>query len=220
MATALVTGAGRGIGLAFCRAFAQRGDTVIAACRMPTAELSSLGVRIERGVDVTSDSAVSSLAQRLAGTKIHLLVNNAGILTREGLDDLDLEKVRHQIEVNSIGPLRVTRALLPLLAPQAKVAIITSLMGSMGDNGSGGYYGYRMSKAAVNAGGVSLARDLAPRGIAVALLHPGYVRSDMTNQQGTVDPDDSVRGMLACIDALTLETSGQFHRYTGELLPW
>jgi NAD(P)-dependent dehydrogenase (short-subunit alcohol dehydrogenase family) len=182
--------------------------------------LEALGVRIEPGVDVTDEAAIRALVQHLEGTKIDLLVNNAGIMTREGLDGLDPAHVRSAIEVNAIGPLLMTYALLPLLRSGSKIAMITSLMGSMGDNGSGGYYGYRMSKAALNAAGVSLARDLAGRGIAVVLLHPGFVRTDMTGDRGSVSPDESVAGMLARLDELTLETSGRLLRFSGEMLPW
>jgi NAD(P)-dependent dehydrogenase (short-subunit alcohol dehydrogenase family) len=220
MTTAVVTGANRGIGLELCRQLAARGDTVIGACRRPTKELEELGVRVESGVDVGDDASVAAFAKRLAGARIDLLVNNAGILTRESLEDLDFARIRSEIEVNALGPLRITGALLPMMARGAKIGLITSLMGSMGDNGSGGMYGYRMSKAALNAAGVSLARDLAPRGIAVAILHPGYVATDMTSGRGSVTPADSVRGLLARLDTLTLETSGRFLRATGEPLPW
>lgn len=220
MGTALVTGSNRGIGLALCRALVVRGDRVIATCRTPSRELTALGVRIEAGVDVTDDAAVRALAPKLGGDRIDLLVNNAGVMTRETLDDLDFDRVRREFEVNALGPLRVTAALLPCLAEGAKVAILTSLMGSMADNRSGGGYGYRMSKAAVNAAGVSLARDLARRGITVVILHPGYVRTDMTGGAGALDPDEVARGLLQRIDKTTIKTSGHFVRWDGEQLPW
>jgi NAD(P)-dependent dehydrogenase (short-subunit alcohol dehydrogenase family) len=197
-----------------------RGVDVIAACRETSPELSELDVRVEDGVDVTSDEAVAGLAQRLEGIPIDLLINNAGILTKETLDDLDFDRVRRQLEVNSLGPLRVTHALLPNLRRGSKVAIITSRMGSIGDNTSGSRYGYRMSKAAVNMAGVSLAHDLRPQGIAVAILHPGFVRTDMTGGSGYVDPDEAAAGLLARIDELTLERSGGFWHANGERLPW
>lgn len=220
MPIVLVTGANRGIGLALCRRFAGRGDQVIAVCRKSAPELDRLGVRVEAGVDVRKDHDVAALAERLAGVKLDVLVLNAGILRHEALEDLDLPSVREQFEVNALGPLRVTAALLPNLGPGAKIALMTSRMGSIGDNGSGGYYGYRMSKAALNAAGVSLARDLAPRHIAVAILHPGYVRTDMTGGSGGVEPDDAARMLIARIDALTPETSGTFWHADGQTLPW
>jgi len=122
--------------------------------------------------------------------------------------------------VNALGPLRTVHALLAALQTGAKIALITSRMGSMADNTSGGYYGYRMSKAALNAAGVSLAHDLKARRIAVAILHPGYVRTDMTDRAGMIEPDASARLLLQRIDELTLETSGTFWHANGERLPW
>jgi NAD(P)-dependent dehydrogenase (short-subunit alcohol dehydrogenase family) len=220
MATILVTGGGRGIGLELCRQASARGDTVIATCRTALAPLRALGVRLEEGIDVTSGDAPRRLADRLSGVRIDVLVHNAGILTREGLEDLDDDRIRHQFETNALAPLRITAALLPNLPRGGKVAILTSMMGSIEDNASGGMYGYRMSKAAVNIAGVSLARDLAPRGIAVALLHPGYVRTEMTGGRGKIDPPEAVRGLLARIDELTPETSGGFWHSNGKRLPW
>lgn len=219
MALAVVTGANRGIGLELCRQLKSRGDDVVAVCRNSSKELDKLAVRVEGGVDVADASAVAELRRRLEGVKIDLLVNNAGILEAGGFSDLDFDGVERQLRVNAIAPLRVTHALAPLLREGGKVVIITSRMGSMGDNGSGGYYGYRMSKAAVNAAGVSLAHDLKGRGVAVALLHPGMVNTDMTRHG--IPPEESVRGLIQRIDALTLETSGRFiHAVTGEDLPW
>jgi NAD(P)-dependent dehydrogenase (short-subunit alcohol dehydrogenase family) len=154
------------------------------------------------------------------GVSIDLLVNNAGVLSVETLTSLDLDAVRRQLEVNAIAPLRVTHALLPRLASGAKIGIVTSRMGSIGDNGSGSYYGYRMSKAAVNAAGVSLARDLKGRGIAVILLHPGMVKTAMTGNHGNVEPADAARGLLARLDELTVATTGRFLHASGEELPW
>jgi len=220
MATALVTGANRGIGLELCRALRARGDAVIAVCRTGSPELEALGVRIEAGVDVTSDAGVAALAERLGGVRLDLLINNAGILQRESLDDLDFDRIREQFEVNSLGPLRVTHALLRNLGEGSKVGLITSRMGSIGDNTSGSRYGYRMSKAALNMAGVSLAHDLRPRGIAVALLHPGHVRTQMTGRTGDLEPAEAAAGLLARLDALTLADSGGFWHSRGEKLPW
>lgn len=224
MATVLITGANRGIGLALSRQFKERGDTVIAVCRRPSAELSSLGVEVIDGIDGTSDEAVATLAKRVADRRIDLLFLNAGILGHDGAGgiagDLNLDSVRQQFEVNALAPLRVAHQLIPGLAKGAKIALMTSRMGSIGDNGSGGSYGYRMSKAALNAMGMSLARDLKSRGIAVAILHPGYVRTDMTAGAGNVDPNDAARMLIQRVDGLTLENSGTFWHANGERLPW
>ncbi len=220
MATAIVTGANRGIGLELTRQLLSRGDTVFAACREAAPALTATGANVVAGIDVTDGESVDRLVDSLDGAAVDLLVNNAGILSHESLGDLDLARIRRQLEVNALGPLRVTAALLPNLRRGAKVALVTSRMGSIADNSSGGSYGYRMSKAALNMAGVSLARDLAERGIAVAILHPGYVRTGMTGGQGLVGPDESAAGLLARIDALTLETSGSFWHANGEPLPW
>lgn len=216
----IVTGANRGIGLELTRQLKARGDEVIAVCRHSSPELAALGVRVEAGVDVSDAIAVAELATRVQDVTIDVLVNNAGILRSESLSQLDGESIEQQFEVNALAPLRVSAALLARIANGGKIAIITSRMGSIADNSSGGYYGYRMSKAAVNAAGVSLARDLVGRGIAVALIHPGMVATDMTGKHG-IAPAQAARGVIARIDALTLQTTGRFwHAGTGEELPW
>jgi NAD(P)-dependent dehydrogenase (short-subunit alcohol dehydrogenase family) len=219
MGRCLVTGANRGIGLELCRQLAARGDEIIAVCRTESPDLGGLGLRVETGVDVADGASVDALVGRLEGLQLDLLVNNAGILQSVGLDDLNLDSVRRQFEINSLGPLRLTRALLGNLGQGSKLAIVTSLMGSMTDNTSGGSYGYRMSKAAVNAAGVSLAHDLRSRGIAVAILHPGMVQTDMTGHCG-IPVEESARGLLERIDGLDLENSGTFWHADGRILPW
>lgn len=220
MATILITGANRGIGLELARQLKARGDDVIAACRKPSPELDELGVRVESGIEVSSGESVADLARRLNGASLDTIINNAGILRMENLAGMDFTSIAQQLDVNALGPLRVTTAVLPLLSEGSKVVIITSRMGSITDNGSGGYYGYRMSKAAVNAAGMSLARDLKSRGIAVGLFHPGMVATEMTGRNG-IPAEDSVRGIIQRMDALKLESSGRFtHAGTGEELPW
>lgn len=220
MATFVITGANRGIGLELAAQLKARGDDVIAICRKSSAELDKLGVRVEPGIDVSKADDVAQLARRLAGVKIDVLINNAGIGVFEGLENLQFDAIERQFAVNAMAPLRVSTTLAPQMQAGGKIVIITSRMGSMADNGSGGYYGYRMSKAAVNAAGVSLARDLREKKIAVALIHPGMVATDMTGKNG-IPAADSVRGILARIDDLKLETSGLFvHAQTGEPLPW
>ena len=219
MKTFLVTGASRGIGLELCRQLGQAGHRVIAVCRTPSDELRGLRGRIIDGVEVTDDAAVARLAAGIGGERIDVLVNNAGVLARDSLEDLDFEGMRRQFEVNALGPLRVTRALLPNLGTGSKVVIITSRMGSIADNGSGGYYGYRMSKAAVNIAGVSLARDLRGRGIAVLLLHPGMVATEMTGRHG-IPAAEAAANLVARIESLGMEQTGSFHHANGEPLPW
>jgi NAD(P)-dependent dehydrogenase (short-subunit alcohol dehydrogenase family) len=221
MSTVLVTGANRGIGLEFCRQLQARGDQVIAVCRTPSPELEALGVRIEAGVDLTSEAAIAHLVEQLADVPLDGVILNAGILEATSLEALDPESVRRQFEVNALAPLRLVSALLPQLRPGSKLALITSRMGSIDDNSSGGSYGYRMSKVALNMAGKSLAVDLKPRGIAVAILHPGLVRTRMVafNPQG-IPPQQAAGGLLARIDALSLATTGSFWHANGEGLPW
>lgn len=220
MGTAVVTGANRGIGLALVRQLRARGMAVVAVCRRDATELAHLGVRVESGVDLATPEASAELASRLAGDEIDLLIHNAGVLVHDGLDSVSPGAVRSQLEINALAPLFLTQALAPRLAKGAKVALITSRMGSIGDNASGGYYGYRMSKAALNAAGMSMARDLAPRGVAVVMLHPGAVRTGMTGGQGALEPDESASGLLRRIDELRLETTGRFLHQDGSVLPW
>jgi NAD(P)-dependent dehydrogenase (short-subunit alcohol dehydrogenase family) len=219
MTTALVTGANRGIGLELCRQLKERGYEVVAACRNASPELSSIGIEIAEGVDVTDIGTLDALAARLRGRRIDLLVNNAGILETDSLDRLDAERMVRQFEVNSIGPLLVTRALRSSLATGSRVAIISSRVGSLADNSSGGYYGYRMSKAAANMAGVNLAHDLRKDGVVVLLMHPGMVATAMTGGRG-IPPEESARGLITRIEAATLEDSGSFRHANGESLPW
>jgi NAD(P)-dependent dehydrogenase (short-subunit alcohol dehydrogenase family) len=220
MADVCITGANRGIGLELARQYAERGDRVVAACRRPSPQLEGLAVEVVTGVDVADDRSLAGLSEALRDRRLDVLVNNAGVLTRESLDDLDFDRMRRQFEINSLGPLRVTKAVRPSLARGSKIAIITSRMGSIEDNTSGSRYGYRMSKAAVNMAGRSLAHDLRPEGISVAILHPGFVRTEMTGGEGLVDPPESAAGLIARIDELTLESSGSFWHANGEKLPW
>lgn len=219
MSTFLITGGNRGIGLELCTQLSARGDSVIAACRSSSKALQSTGAEIHDNVEVTDDASVNKLAEKLKGKKIDVLINCAGILTRETLDDLRVEQIRKQFEVNALGPLRVTAALLPNLKKGSKVAIISSRMGSIEDNTSGSRYGYRMSKAAVNMAGRSLAWDLKDKGIAVVLLHPGMVATEMTGRQG-IPPEEAARGLIKRIDELDMRRTGTFWHQNGEALPW
>ena len=219
----LVTGTNRGIGLELCRQLKQRGDEVIAACRKASKELKDLDVEIIEGVEVSDPRSLSGLAEKLDGRKIDWLINNAGIAGGLGLSDIDvdaIESFKRMYEVNSLGPLLTTQTLLNNLNEGSKVGIITSRMGSVADNDSGGSYAYRMSKAAVNAAGKSLSIDLKSKGISVGILHPGYVRTDMTNHNGLMDTDESASGLLARMDELNLNNTGSFWHSNGDLLPW
>jgi NAD(P)-dependent dehydrogenase (short-subunit alcohol dehydrogenase family) len=215
----LITGSNRGIGLELTRQLSERGEPVIAICRTASPELEALGVSIEAGVELTSEAHLAALAERLRGVSLAGAILNAGLLIADSLQNLDAAGLRRQFEVNALAPLLLARALLPNLLAGSKLALITSRMGSIDDNSSGGYYGYRMSKTALNMAGKSLAVDLRPKGIAVAILHPGMVATRMVNFAG-IPPEQAARGLLARIDALSLETSGRFWHANGEELPW
>ena len=221
MGTYLVTGANRGIGLEYCRQLKERGDNVIAVCRSASDELKGLGVSIATDVDITSDNSVTNFAKKLGNKTIDVLINNAGIVERISLDNLNFDSIRRQFEVNAIGSLRFTQALLPNLTSGSKIIIMTSRMGSIEDNSSGGSYGYRMSKVALSMAGKSLSIDLKPRRIAVAILHPGLVQTRMTNfNKSAITPEESVRGLLKRINELNLDNTGTFWHSNGETLPW
>lgn len=223
MKNVVITGANRGIGLALCKTYLALGWEVFGICRQASDELRSSGARVIAGIDITQPAAIGMMKQQLRemlNGSIDLLINNAGILRKETLGQLDNSTITEQFLVNALAPLKVTESLLDLLSPAAKIAFITSRMGSIADNTSGGYYGYRMSKAALNAGAMSLARDLKARNIAIAILHPGFVQTDMVGFNGDISAEVAAQRLRERIDELSLETSGSFHHSNGEILPW
>jgi NAD(P)-dependent dehydrogenase (short-subunit alcohol dehydrogenase family) len=219
MTTVVITGCNRGIGLELCRQYQMRGDDVIGACRSSNADLDAIGIRVIDGVDVASTEGVAKLVAAVDNVGIDVLINNAGILRGDDLDSVDFADMEEQFRVNTIGPLRVVRALRGNLSNESKVGIVSSRVGSIEDNGSGNNYGYRCSKVAANMVGKNLQHDLAPGGIAVALLHPGLVATDMTGGRG-VSTRDSAAGLIARMDELTMQTSGTFWHAEGYVLPW
>lgn len=226
MPTVLVVGADRGIAHALSRQLNERGDTVIAACLAGNDELVAAGVRVEGGVDVTSQASVDALAAGLTaeGVKLDAVFHVAGVLGLDQLGSIDYNDVRRQLEINTIGPLRTIEAVRDLLHDGSKVGIVTSRVGSLGDNSSGGMYAYRISKAAANMVALNLHHDLSKRGISVLALHPGMVATDLTKDYpGDYDyitPDQAAEGLIADLDALTPETSGRFQHSNGTFLPW
>lgn len=224
--TIFITGGNRGIGLALIKQLSEKGHQLIVGCRQASAELKALKAQDHRNItliesfDVRQPQLLTQQLKEMGIEQIDLLINNAGLLTRESLNALNYDQIQAQFEVNTLGPLKVTEACLPYLQAGSKVANISSRMGSVTDNTSGGMYGYRISKAALNMASMSLARDLEPKGISVIILHPGYVRTGMTGHQGLIDTDESARGLIERIEALSLETTGTFWHTNGEALPW
>lgn len=218
--TVVITGANRGIGLALTKEFIQKGHEVYALCRNTSPELNELNARVVTGVDVANDQGLTTMVEALSGTKIDILVCNAGILRDEQLGGLNFETIREQFEVNALAPLRVVDKLQHQLVDGGKVAMITSRMGSIADNTSGGRYGYRMSKAALNIASVSLAKDLAPKNIAVGIYHPGYVQTDMVNMGGDISSTVAAQRIVSLIGELSMDLSGVFKHSNGDTLPW
>ena len=221
MSTYLITGANRGIGLELVRQLKARGEDIIATCRSSSPELNALSVRVETGIDITSGDSVIKLKENLNDSKIDVLIQNAGIAEFNSLSNLDPQSIVHQFEVNALSPLCYVQTMLSNLSKSAKIALISSRMGSIADNSSGGSYGYRMSKVALCMAGKSLAVDLKPKGIAVAILHPGLVSTRMTGfTSNGIQPKESVTGLIRRVDELTLENTGTFWHSNGEILPW
>ncbi|WP_299322069.1 SDR family oxidoreductase [Parasphingopyxis sp.] len=221
MPAMLVTGANRGIGLEFARQYAADGWSVIATARKPEAatELTAIGGVEVKQLDVADADSIDAFVAALGDRPIDLFVNNAGVY---GSRDLDREDWLKTLEINSVAPTLLAARLKPNVAASEhkKMAVITSKMGSIADNGRGGAIIYRSSKAAVNAAWKSLAIDFADAGIAVVILHPGWVQTDMGGPNALIDVETSVSGLRAVIDALSLQTSGRFTAYDGSEIPW
>lgn len=219
MTTVLITGAERGLGLALARAYTDAGATVIALCRASTPALDALAPDVHTGIDVSNAAAVARAAAAVGDVALDVLISNAGIMIEDDFTDIDVAAVRQQFEVNALGPLNVARHFAPRLRRGGKLIDITSRLGSIADNGSGGDYGYRMSKAAQNMLTRNLAIDLAEAGIVVAALHPGIVATDMSGGKGT-PPGKVARDLVQTIGNLTDGDSGGFYAKDGSPLPW
>lgn len=215
----VISGTNRGIGLQLAEQLSARGESVLALCRQASDDLRHTGATVIEGIDVSDANTFPLVRAALQGKKIACLIHNAGMMSGGDINE-SADSIAQQLMVNAVAPFALTQALLAEFAMPAKLAIITSRMGSMTDNDGGGFYGYRMSKAAVNAAGVSLATDLKSRAIAVALLHPGYVRTGMTGGRGHLEPAQSARLLIERLDALTLDSSGSFWHCDGTLLPF
>jgi NAD(P)-dependent dehydrogenase (short-subunit alcohol dehydrogenase family) len=226
-ATTVVVGADTGIGAALALAVNGRGNPVLATCLREAPALTAAGVEVLPGIDVTSDDDVALLAKRLETSQVDLLIYVAGVVCEAPFGSLDFAAMRVEYDVNALGLLRVAQAVIPRMAAGGKIGVLTSRVGSLGDNASGGMYGYRMSKAAANMAALNLARELAPHQIAVLALHPGTVRTPLTSTLmdrrtlgAAAEPADAAVGLLARLDELTPETTGTFRHANGESLPW
>ena len=216
----VITGGNRGIGLELTKIFVEKKASVTVIVRKASPELSSLGVKIIEGIDVTAPQNDQIVFDKLKDQKIDLLIKNAGLLIAQNIENFTQNEALQMLTVNAIAPLRLSLKLLPLMNNPSKLILITSRMGSMADNGSGGSYGYRMSKAALNAAGVSLSHDLAPYGVTVAMIHPGWVQTDMTGHTGHVSSKESASQISSRIEELTSKKNGIFLHANGEELTW
>jgi len=226
MSTVLVVGADRGIAHSIAKQLLDRGETVIAACMEGNDELAAAGATVEGNVDVTSQTSVDALVAKLTANAVRLDVvyHVAGVMWLDELGAIDYEDFRRQMEINTIGPLRTIEAVRDLLHEGSKVGVLTSRVGSLTDNTSGGMYAYRVSKAAANMVVLNLHHDLSKRGTSVLALHPGMVATDLTKDYpGDFDyitPDEAAAGLIKNMDELTSSNSGRFQHSNGEFLPW
>jgi NAD(P)-dependent dehydrogenase (short-subunit alcohol dehydrogenase family) len=226
--TILITGANRGIGLEYVRQYAQAGHTVYATVRDVASahELQALAARHSQvqvlALDVADITAIRALATQLSELTIDILISNAGIYPPSRLGTTDPQEWLHAFQVNTLTTYYLAESFLTQLqrAEQGKVIAMTSKMGSITDNSSGGEYIYRSTKTALNMVVKSLALDLQPFNIAVALLHPGWVRTDMGGPNGLINTETSVAGLRKVIDELSAVRSGEFIAYDGKTVPW
>ena len=222
MPTAVVTGANRGIGLEWVRQLLDKGWDVHAGYRTDEGGLSGTSAHHHQ-LDVTSKESVEAFAALLPD-RVDLLVNNAGVADGRwrSIEDIDHEQVLKVLDINSVGPVRVTQALLSRLGgdEMSTIAMVSSLMGSVEDCTSGRSYAYRASKSALNMFSAAMKNELRDANISVVILHPGWVQTDMGGPNATVTPLDSIAGMIQRVEEQTLELSGRFVQYDGESLPW
>jgi NAD(P)-dependent dehydrogenase (short-subunit alcohol dehydrogenase family) len=231
MSTVLITGANRGLGLEFCRQYADTGWNVIACCRNPAQadELSALrqryaSIQIE-ALDVAHLDQIDKLSKKLSDASIDVLINNAGVYDdnrSNGFGQLDYQAWQHSLLINTLAPMKMAETFLPQIKRSDKKLIVnvSSLMGSVSDNDSGGSILYRSSKAALNASMKSLSLELRNQNIGVLILHPGWVQTDMGGANALIDSKTSVSGMCAVINGFTLAQSGAFIKYDGKPMPW
>ncbi|MDG1064991.1 MAG: SDR family oxidoreductase [Luminiphilus sp.] len=222
--TVLITGANRGIGLALARRFHQQGFAVIATARKPeeALELKDIGVEV-LPLDITDPASVDALKSKLNGRRLDILLNNAGIggHSTSKLKDLDIERLKHTFDVNSLGALRVTQALIPNMKIGSRriVASMSSRMGSIEQN-TGGAIGYRASKSALNSINKSLSGEFSEQDFVFVVLHPGWVRTDMTNERATYSTDESAQQLFKVITGLSKSDTGHFYDLHGKSIPW
>ena len=216
-----VIGSNRGIGLELVRQLVHAEHQVFAFCRRSSPALRACApAAIIEHFEVTDAAQMQRSVASLDLANLDWLFHVSGILTPQNLTNFDLAAIVEQFTVNAIAPVLSAQVFAPYMTASSKIGLLTSRMGSMTDNTTGGSYGYRMSKAALNAAGKSLSLDLKSSGIAVFLLHPGYVKTDMTHHRGLIDTAESARGLIALMEQKTAQQTGTFWHVNGEQLPW
>jgi NAD(P)-dependent dehydrogenase (short-subunit alcohol dehydrogenase family) len=216
----VIVGGSRGIGLELVKQYQAAGHHVVAMCRNASKALTQTGCEIVEHIDVSDDALVQSIAASTPVDSIDILIHNSGILEPDNLNSIDFDSMRRHFDVNSLGALRTVLGLQSKLKNGSKVGIVSSRVGSIDDNSGSNNYAYRVSKTSVNMVGKCLSIDLKEAGVAVALLHPGYVRTEMTGNNGLIDADEAASGMIKRMEELTLDTSGIFVHSSGEVLAW
>jgi NAD(P)-dependent dehydrogenase (short-subunit alcohol dehydrogenase family) len=225
MKNVVITGANRGIGFSLCEQFSSQGFAVFALCRASSQELDLLAVThasltIIENVDVTTQQGLQLMSRSLQNTPIDILINNAGLLRSDNLENIEDANILEQFNINALAPLNVCKHLLKQLTAGSKIAFISSRMGSISDNSSGGQYGYRMSKSALNAAGMSLSQDLKDDQISVAIYHPGWVQTRMVNYSGDISATESATKLCQLIIQQDMSKSGTFTHSNGQALGW
>ncbi len=230
MATILVTGANRGLGIEFVEQYLNEGNEVIATYRNENSSMDLIKMGNERSnlkllqLDVSSNKSLNSFAENLGDSPIDIFINNAGVYgpRNSSFGNLDEENWIPAIKINAIAPILLTQLIIKNIRSGAdkKLIFITSKMGSIDDNKAGGAYVYRSSKTALNAVVKSLSVDLENEGIVVALIHPGWVKTDMGGPNALIDKDTSVKGMTEVISNLDISSTGNFYNYDGSIIPW
>lgn len=215
----VITGGNRGIGLALTKKFLGEGHNVTVLCRTSSSELDETEAKVVTNIDVTDEKSLEGAVSKIEGN-VDILISNAGVLIGDSFESFDFGDLQKQVEVNTFGPLKLARAFSSKLTLGSKYGIITSRMGSISDNTSGGQYGYRLSKAAANAVGKSLAEDFRSQEVTVLLLHPGYVKTDMTGGRGLIETTESADGLFRLLIEKSLSQTGTFWHTSGEELPW
>ena len=225
MKNVVITGANRGIGLALCEQFSNQGFTVFALCRASSEALDHLAttdthLSIIENIDITTQQGLQLMSESLQNTTIDILINNAGLLISDNLASAEDENILEQFNINALAPLNVCKYLLKQLTAGSKIAFISSRMGSISDNTSGGQYGYRMSKTALNAAAMSLSQDLKSDQISVAIYHPGWVQTRMVNHSGDISATESAGKLCQLILQQNMSKSGTFTHSNGQTLGW